>query len=109
MGEEKCAYDNLKTCPGVQKVNMSETQVREYRMQARKTHEKIYARLNDLEKSETARNIQYATIIEKLDKLLAWQEEQQSRPARRWETVLEKRLMMAVAAVAAFLLGRLGL
>ncbi len=109
MGEERCTYDGPGTCPGVQKVNMLETQVREYRMQARETHEKIYARLSVLEKSETARNIQYATIMEKLDKLLAWQEEQQARPARRWETVVEKVLMMAVAAVAAFLLGRLGL
>ena len=77
MGEERCTYDG--NCPGVQKVNMLETQVREYRMQARETHEKIYARLSILEKSETARNVQYATIMEKLDKLCA--EKGVKRPA----------------------------
>ena len=109
MNEEKRPCDGRGLCPGVEKADLLARQVQEYRRQARETHEKLYARLGALEKSETARNVQYATIMEKLDKLLAWQEEQQSRPARRWERVAEKFLTAAAAALAAFLLGRMGL
>ena len=107
MGEERCTCEG--TCAGVQKVEMLEARMQEDRLHAREAHEKIYARLSLLERSETARNVQYATIVEKLDKLLAWQEEQQARPARRWESVAERLLVTAAAAAAAFLLGRLGL
>ena len=45
----------------------------------------------------------------KLDKVVAWQEAQQAKPARRWETLAEKALWAVCAAVIAFLLGRIGL
>jgi hypothetical protein len=46
---------------------------------------------------------------EKLDKLLSWQEEQRSKPVKRWDTLVDKVVWAVVAAVIAFFLGRAGL
>ena len=66
-------------------------------------------RLGVLEQAEAARRVQYESILEKLDQLLAWQEEQRLRPVRRWEALAERVLLTAAAALAAYVLGRLGL
>ena len=46
---------------------------------------------------------------EKLDKVVEWQQAQQARPAKRWESLAEKALWSVCAAVIAFLLARVGL
>lgn len=46
---------------------------------------------------------------EKLDKVVAWQEAQQAKPAKRWEGLVEKAVWAVCAAVIAFLLARVGL
>lgn len=46
---------------------------------------------------------------EKLDKLVNWQENQQAKPARRWDGLIDKAIWAVVAAVIAFLLARVGL
>lgn len=46
---------------------------------------------------------------EKLDKVVAWQEAQQAKPAKRWEGLVERAVWAVCAAVIAFLLARVGL
>ena len=53
--------------------------------------------------------VKISAMDEKLDKLVEWQETQREKPGKRWETLAEKSLWTAAAAVTAFLLGRLGL
>lgn len=48
-------------------------------------------------------------IDEKLDKLVDWQENQQAKPARRWDGLIDKAIWAVAAAVIAFLLARVGL
>ncbi len=46
---------------------------------------------------------------EKLDKLLGWQSEQQAKPVKRWDGMVDKIIWAVLAAVIAFLLARMGL
>lgn len=50
-----------------------------------------------------------SAMDEKLDKVVAYQEAQQGRPAKRWEGMVDRILWAVCAAVIAFLLGRIGL
>lgn len=109
MNEDRCVLDPRQECRGLQKADMLEKQMDEYRLRARETHKEIFARLNELEQTDSARNQQYKVIMEKLDKLISWQEEQAEKPGRRWETVVETMILLAVTAVVAFVLGRIGL
>lgn len=81
-----------------------------------KTHREFYNRLNSLERGEAAQAEQYKAILEKLDALTRRHDELnrklselESRPAKRWEGLVEKALWAVAAAVIAFLLGRIGL
>ena len=48
-------------------------------------------------------------IMEKLDRLIAWQEAEQAKPKKRWETIVDKSVWAVLAAVIAFILARIGL
>ena len=109
MADERCVLNPERDCLGLQKAEMLEKQMDQWRSQSRESHQEIFRRLNDLEKSETARDIQYTSIMEKLDKLVAWQEDQKAKPAKRWDTIMEKTVWAVLAAVIAFILARIGL
>lgn len=109
MADDKCILDPQRDCLGLQKAEMLEKQMDQWRAQSRESHQEIFRRLNELEKSETARDIQYTSIMEKLDKLVAWQEAQQAKPAKRWDAVIEKVILAVVAAVIGAILARIGL
>ena len=56
MADEKCAYDPGRECLGLQKANMLEKQMNEWRAQSRETHKELFNRTRDLEKAEASRN-----------------------------------------------------
>lgn len=107
--DEKCIIDPQRDCLGLQKANMLEKQMSEWREASRATHKELFDRMRELEKAEAARNEQYENIMEKLDKLIAWQEAEQSGPKKRWEAIVDKAIWAVLAAVIAFILARLGL
>ena len=109
MADERCSYDPAKKCLGLEKYNKLENQLAEYRQQARETHKELYGRVTALERSDTARDQQYKTIMEKLDKLLAWQDVQREKPAKRWDAIVEKILLLVVAGVVGAVLARFGI
>jgi len=49
------------------------------------------------------------TIEENVDKLVKRQDEEDAKPRRRWEGLKDKIIWAVLAAIIAFLLGRLGL
>ena len=65
--------------------------------------------MRELEKAEAARSEQYDNIMEKLDKLVAWQEGQQNAPKKRWDALVDKAIWAVLAAVITFILARVGL
>lgn len=109
MADEKCILDPQRDCLGLQKANMLEKQISEWREASRSTHKELFNRMRELEKAEAARNEQYENIMGKLDKLIAWQEAEQAAPKKRWDSIKDKAVWAVLAAVIAFLLGRIGL
>ena len=109
MPEEKCSFDRERDCLGLQKANMLEAQMKEWREAARKTHKELYDRTRDLEKSDAKREEQYETIIEKLDDLLSWKKDEQAEPDKRWKAIVDKAIMLFVGAVAAYVFSKIGL
>lgn len=108
MGE-KCIMDPARDCLGLAKAEMLEKQVDEYRRQARETHSQLFDRIRELERAESARGEQYKQIMEKLDQLLEWQETQQKKPQAFVDDIKGKIIWAVLAAVIAFILGRIGL
>ncbi len=108
MGE-KCIIDPARDCLGLAKAEMLEKQVDEYRRQARETHSQLFDRIRELERAESARGEQYKQIMEKLDQLLEWQETQQKKPQAFVDDIKGKIIWAVLAAVIAFILGRVGL
>ena len=108
MGE-KCIMAPARDCLGLAKAEMLEKQVDEYRRQARDTHAQLFDRIRGLEKAEAARNEQYKQIMEKLDQLLEWQEAQRKKPQAFVDDLKGKIVWAVLAAVIAFILGRIGL
>lgn len=108
MGE-KCIIDPARDCLGLAKAEMLEKQVDEYRRQARETHSQLFDRIRELERAESARNEQYKQIMEKLDQLLEWQETQQKKPQAFVDDIKGKVVWAVLAAIIAFILGRIGL
>lgn len=117
MADEKCILDPMRDCLGLQKANMLEKQMDQWRQQARETHQGIFDRLLALEKSDSARAEQYKAIMDKLTELgddlsntaksiSALKE----KPAKRWESIVEKAITLAVGGfVTWILLGAPGL
>lgn len=108
MGE-KCIIDPARDCLGLAKAEMLEKQMDEYRRQARETHSQLFDRIRELERAESARGEQYKQIMEKLDQLLEWQETQQKKPQAFVDDIKGKIIWAVLAAVIAFILGRVGL
>lgn len=108
MGE-KCIMDPARDCLGLAKAEMLEKQMDEYRRQARETHSQLFDRIRELERAESARGEQYKQIMEKLDQLLEWQETQQKKPQAFVDDIKGKIIWAVLAAVIAFILGRIGL
>lgn len=97
--DEKCILDPQRDCFGLQKANMLEKQMAEWREASRQTHKELFDRMRELEKAEAARNEQYENIMEKLDKLLSWQESQQSAPAKQWSDIKAKVIVAVASSV----------
>lgn len=106
---EKCIIDPARDCLGLAKAEMLEKQMDEYRRQARETHSQLFDRIRELERAESARGEQYKQIMEKLDQLLEWQETQQKKPQAFVDDIKGKVVWAVLAAVIAFILGRIGL
>jgi len=105
------------------------TALEEANKQHSETHREIFKRLNTIERESGEQAVMLKNIDEKLDKLIEWQNEQRERiakidnlpvleakvreletkPAKRWDNMVEKVIWTVATAVVAFLLGRLGL
>lgn len=97
--DEKCILDPQRDCPGLAKANMLEKQMSEWREASRSTHKELFDRMRELEKAEAARNEQYDNIMEKLDRLIAWQETEQQKPGRQWSDIKSKVVVAVLSSI----------
>ena len=49
MADEKCILDPQRDCLGIQKANMLEKQMSEWKEQSRQTHKEFFNRIRELE------------------------------------------------------------
>ena len=109
MPTEKCILDPERDCVSLERVEALEYQFREQREKSSATHKEFYNRIRELEKQNSVRDVQYKAIMEKLDCLTRTVNEIKDKSGRRWDMVVDKAIWAAVAAVIAFVLGRMGL
>lgn len=120
---DKCIMDPERDCVGKAKAEMLEKQVHEYMQRSRETHAELYARVTALERNDAARDAQYSAIMDKLDEMSGRMNEMSGRmngltesvtalevkPAKRWDAVVDKVLLVVIGAVVAFMLAKLGI
>ena len=97
--------DNCVDCPLAPRVEALE----EVNRQHSATHREMFDRLRTLETLSAVQENKLDTILKKLDEITAKVDALESRPAKRWEVLVEKSIWAVCAAVIAFLLGRVGL
>lgn len=97
--------DNCVDCPLAPRVEALE----EVNRQHNATHREMFDRLRTLETLSAVQENKLDTILKKLDEITAKVDALESRPAKRWEGLVEKSIWAVCAAVIAFLLGRVGL
>jgi len=85
------------------------SRLNELQAQNSDTHREIFSRMNKLERQEAVQEVQYSTILEKLDDLAGKVDNLEAKPGKRWESIVDKVIWAVLAAVIAFLLARMGL
>jgi len=93
-------------CAGLTRL---EHQLEDLKTQNTKSHEGIYDRLRELEKSDAVQNEQYDTIMDTLGEVKKNTEELKAQPAKRWEKMMDKIISTAFGAIVMYILVRLGL
>lgn len=73
------------------------------------THREIFDRLREVEKSGAVQEAALASINEKLDKLIEWQEEQQEKPGNLMDKLKGNAIWALCAALIGFALAKFGL
>ena len=97
--------DNCVDCPLIPRVEALEEANRQHSA----THREMFDRLRTLETLSAVQENKLDTILKKLDEITAKVDALESRPAKRWEGLVEKSIWAVCAAAIAFLLGRVGL
>lgn len=105
---ENCVLDPQRECLGLAKAALFEKQLVEYRENARKDHAEMFDRIRLLEIAQAETKTQYGQIMEALGALRADLNELKAKPARRWDAVVDKVLLAAIAAIMAYIMTQIG-
>lgn len=112
MPDERCIINPERDCIG--KAAAMELEVRikaleSWRQDSKDFHEKFY----DWQRQQIARESrldeQLSVMDKNINKLVEWQEGQQSAPKKRMDALFDKVIWAVLAAVIAFMLARIGL
>lgn len=137
---EKCLINPERDCYGLIKAMEVEKDLNELRASNSKSHERFFERLEEIERNDSVREVQYGNLLEKLgdlsgdlselktdskaivsqlsplthkmeemEELSKDVEEMKSRPAKRWENIVEAIIGLVVAAVVGYMLAAVGL
>lgn len=117
--EEKCIIDPKRDCIGLAEAVLLKKRIEILEQWKEKSDEfredfyewqrsQIIFQTKSVEQFKSI-NEKFEITNEKIDKVIAWQEAQQEKPVKRWESIVDKVLMMVVGAVVAFALTKIGL
>ena len=106
--DEKCIIDPERDCIGKAAGARLEGRIKaleDWREDSKDFHAKFY----DWQREQIARDAKLderlSTMDKNIGKLVSWQEGQQAKPAKRWETVIAA----IITGVVGFLLARFGM
>lgn len=112
MTDEKCVRYPDRECIGKTEAAKLEGRIKaleDWRKDSKDFHEKFY----DWQREQIAREAkldeQLSVMNKNLNKLVLWQENQQSAPKKRWDAIVDKVIWMILAAIIAFVLAKFGL
>lgn len=94
-----------ENCPLVPRVEALERENERHT----ETHKEIFKRLNQVETDNAVQEAHYKAIDAKLDELTIMVKELKDKPAKRWDSIVDKAVWAVAAAVISFLLARAGL
>lgn len=107
--DSDCKNNPVQQCEYTNRINALEQQYDKFSERVRSAHKEIYGRLTALEQSDAVHNTQFNTINSKLDKLIAWQDEQIKKPSTFLDSIKSNIAWALIAAVIGYVIGSLGL
>ncbi len=105
---ESCVLDPQRECLGLTKTALLEKQLVEHREHSRKDHAEMFDRIRLLEIAQAETKTQYGQIMESLGGLRADINELKGKPAKRWDSVVDKVLLAVIAAIMAYIMTQIG-
>ena len=81
----------------------------DWKSESKKCHNTFYDWQRDQIARDSRLDVQLSGIESNLKKLVAWQDAQRDKPARRLESIAEKVILCVVAAVVGYVLAQVGL
>ena len=103
-----CILDPQRDCLGLARAEMLEKQVEEYREKSSKDHREMYDRIRQLEIANARTDTQYGQIMETLGALKADMAELKAKPARRWDSIVDKILLGVIGASVVYIMAQVG-
>ena len=103
MPAEKCILDPNRDCLGLAKAEMLEKQEK-----SSKDHHEMYDRIRQLEIANARTDTQYGQIMETLGALKSDIAEIKTKPARRWDAIVDKVLLAVVGGIVVYILAQIG-
>ena len=103
-----CILDPQRDCLGLARAEMLEKQVEEYREKSSKDHREMYDRIRQLEIANAKTDTQYGQIMETLGALKSDIAELKTKPARRWDAVVDKILLAVIGAIVVYIMSQVG-
>lgn len=109
---KKCIVHPERDCIGLAEAVLLRKRIEDledWRVKSSKFHNDFY----DWQRTQIDRDARVDeklnTIGTSMDKILQWQDEQRLQPAKRWESVVDKIIMLVIGAVFALVISQLGL
>ena len=106
--DDKCIINPERDCIGKAAAALLEKRIDDLEEGQRKEsefRELYYKERLERAKHDAEMDAKMVSIDEKLDRLLAWQDSQKEKPAKRWDTVIAA----IITGVVGFLLAKVGL
>ena len=110
--EDKCIIDPQRDCMGLAESALLEKRIElleEWKEKSSKFHEDFYKYQRVQIERDARLDERLINMDNNLRKVVKWQEEQQQRPAKRWESIIDKLIMLFVGAVGTYILTKIGL
>lgn len=103
-----CILDPQKECLGIAKAEMIEEQLREHKEKSSKDHREMFDRIRKLEIDYAKTDTQYGQIMETLGSMKSDIAELKAKPARRWDSIIDKILIAVIGAIVVYIMANIG-